>query len=184
MGLRGFFKRVLPRDHEIREHKRLQILGKILHDPNIFHITRRSSAGGFAIGLFVAFLPIPGHMLIAAILAIYFRVNLPLAVVLVWLTNPLTIAPYLFLAYKTGAFLLNIPPEHVNFQLSLAWAGKTLHRIWQPLLLGCLIYSTVTSIIGYVSVRWIWRLATIRKWEERKRAKLYKMNSTPDNGSG
>lgn len=172
MGLKNFFKRVLPRDHEIRDHKHLQILGKILHDPNIFHITRRSSAGGVAIGLFVAFLPLPGHMLVAAILAIYFRVNLPLAVVLVWLTNPLTIAPYLFLAYKTGTFLLHIPAEHVNFELSFSWAGQTLQRIWQPLLLGCLTYSTLTAVLGYVAVRWIWRLATIRKWEERKRSKV------------
>jgi len=172
MVLRKFFKRVLPRDHEIREHKHLQVLGNILHDPNIFHITRRSTAIGVAIGLFVAFLPIPGHMLVAAILAIYFRGNLPLAVVLVWLTNPLTIAPYLFLAYKTGAFILHIPTERVTFELSITWASQTLHRIWQPLLLGCLLYSTCTSILGYISVRWIWRFATIRKWEERKRSKV------------
>ena len=177
MALRNFFKRVLPRDHEIREHKQLRFLGKILHDPNIFHITRRSAAGGAAIGLFVAFLPIPGHMLVAAILSIIFRVNLPLAVVLVWVTNPLTFAPYLFLAYKTGAHILNVPTEPVNFQLSLTWASNTLHRIWEPLLIGCLCYSTGSSILGYVSVKWVWRIATIRKWEERKRAKLKSQES-------
>lgn len=174
MALRSFFKRVLPKDHEIREHKQLRFLGKILHDPNIFHITRRSLAGGAAIGLFVGCLPIPGHMVVASVFSILFRVNLPLAVLLVWVTNPLTFAPYLFLAYKTGAHILNVPTEPVNFQLSLSWASKTLHRIWEPLLVGCLCYSTGSSILGYFSVRLAWRIATIRKWKKRKRLQAQK----------
>ena len=172
MGLRGFFKRVLPAHHVIREHKYLRILGTLLHDPNMFHITRRSAAGGMAIGLFIAFMPLPAHMLIAAILAIYLRVNLPLAVVLVWLTNPFTIAPYLYLAYKTGSLILNVPAHPVDIELNFTWAGETLLDIWQPLLLGCLTYSTVTAVLGYGLVRWLWRFATIRKWEERKKLKL------------
>ena len=174
MGLRGFFKRILPAHHVIREHKHLRVLGTLLHDPNLFHITRRSAAGGVAIGLFIAFMPLPAHMLIAAILAIYLRVNLPLAVVLVWLTNPFTLAPYLFLAYKTGALILNIPAEPFNFELTFTWAGEALHEIWQPLLLGCLTYSTATATTGYFLVKWLWRFATVRKWEARKQAKLKK----------
>lgn len=172
MGLRSFFVRVLPGRQEIRENKHLQVLGEILHDPNIFHITRRSAAGGVAVGLFFACLPIPGQMLVAAVFAIYFRVNLPLAVVLVWLTNPVTIPPYLFIAYKTGALVLGEPVINVHFELTVEWAREILLDIWQPLLLGCLIYGISSAVAGYLFLRWLWRFTAIRKWEERRLKKL------------
>jgi len=171
MGLRRFFKRVLPAQHELREHKRLLILGDILHDPNIFHLTRYSAAGGVATGLFVAFMPIPGQMLIAAIIAIYFRVNLPLAVIFVWLSNPITIPPLFFLAYKTGATILNEPARAIAFEFSFEWLGTVGIDIWQALLLGCLTFGTLAAITGYFIIRLLWRMAVIRKWEDRKLSK-------------
>ena len=37
-------------DHKlIREHKHLRIFGSMLHDPNLFHLNRRSVAGAFAV---------------------------------------------------------------------------------------------------------------------------------------
>lgn len=172
MGLRRFFQRVLPSHHEVREHKQLQILGDILHDPNIFHLTKRSAAGGVAWGLFWACVPIPGQMLVSALCAIYFRVNLPLAVVLVWITNPLTIPPYLFLAYKTGTVLLNEPTRLITFEMSISWFAEKLVDIWQPLLLGCMIYGIASSLLGYALIRWLWRFTAIKKWEARKTEKL------------
>ncbi|MBF8270106.1 MAG: ATP-binding protein [Gammaproteobacteria bacterium] len=90
--------------------------------------------------------------------------------ILVWLTNPFTLGPYLFLAYKTGAFILNVPPQPFDFEFTIIWAEETLHEIWQPILLGCLTYSTATAAGGYFLVRWLWRTAAIRKWEARKQA--------------
>jgi len=168
MGLKNFFKRILPEHHVIREHKNLRVLGEILHDPNIFHITKHSAAGGVALGLFWACIPLPGQMLLAAISAIYFKVNLPLAVFLVWITNPVTIAAYIFIAYKTGAWLLNEPARHINFELSMAWVTGELAEVWMPLLLGCLIYALLSAAAGYVLIRGLWRLTAILKWQERK----------------
>ncbi len=174
MGLRSSFKRVLPAHHEIRGHKHLQVLGDILHDPNIFHLTRRSAAGGVATGLFVAFMPIPGQMLIAAIVAIYFRVNLPLAVIFVWVSNPITIPPLFFLAYKTGATILNEPARQIAFEFSFEWLGTVGIDIWQALLLGSLTFGTLAAVTGYIIIRLLWRLAIIRKWEVRKLSKSQK----------
>lgn len=169
MGLRSFFKRVLPAHHVIREHKHLRVLGTLLHDPNLFHVNRHSAAGGVAIGLSIACLPLPGHMLIAAVCAILLRVNLPLAVLLVWLTNPFTLAPYLYLAYKTGALLLDAPAHSFAFEPTMTWVNSALLDIWQPLLLGCLVYGVLAAAAGYLVTRGAWRLAAVSKWNARKK---------------
>lgn len=171
MGLRVFFKRILPEQHTFRDHQQLGFLGQILHDPNIFHLNRHSAAVGVAIGLFLAFMPIPGQVIVAAMLAIYFRVNLPLAVVFVFVTNPVTIPPLFYLAYRTGAFILQKSPIKLEFEFSMHWFGGVIFDIWDAMLLGCFLLACLSSLTGYLVIRLLWRLAVIIKWEERKEKK-------------
>ncbi len=120
----------------MREHPALKPLGKWLQNPEIWHFHRRSAAGAAFIGLFVSFLPIPMHMLIAGAIAIVTRCNLPLAVALVWVNNPLTMGPLYFFAYKLGAWLLNTELTVSEVHINLAWLGERFDEIWRPLLLG------------------------------------------------
>ena len=60
--------------------------------PMVWHLNRRSVAGGVAVGLFVSWVPLPMQMLLAAVLAAVLRVHVPVSVVMVWFTNPLTVA--------------------------------------------------------------------------------------------
>ena len=170
--MRSFLKRYMPERQKVQEHKILRYFGSLLHDPNIWHLTRRSSAGGVATGLFCSFIPLPVHMIVASALSILFRVNLPLAVLFTWVTNPLTIAPIFIFAYELGTKILNRPPRHINFDLSFHWLAQKLIIIWEPLLLGCFILATLSALTGYLAVRLLWRLSSIRKWEERKNRRL------------
>lgn len=167
--MRSFFKRILPERHTIQGHKQLKFLGSILHDPEIFHLTRHSTAGGMATGLFFAFIPVPGQMVLAGLTAIWLRVNLPLSVILVWITNPVTIPPILYMAYKTGALLLNRPYQQIEFNLTWHWFGETFLEIWPSLVTGCLILASIAAISGYLLTRLVWRLHIIRRWEARKK---------------
>ncbi len=172
MSLRSTLKRYLPERHKIQEHKHLQFFGTLLHDPNLWHLTRHSSAGGVAVGLFCAFIPIPIHMFIAVAVSILFRVNLPLAVIFTWITNPITFGPIFIFAYKTGTVLLNEPVQQVSIELSFQWVSETLIHIWEPLLLGCFILGSVSAIAGYISIRLLWRLLLVRKWGNRRLRRL------------
>ena len=174
MGLRGFFKRLLPEHQEIRQHQHLSLLGGLLHDPNIFHLTRHSAAGGVAIGLFLTFIPVPGQMLIAALLAIYFRANLPLAIVFVWISNPLTIPPLFYLSYKTGALILQEPALELSFEFSIDWFMSIIFEVWNALLLGALTLGSLSALAGYFLIKLLWRMTIIRKWEDRKKNILAK----------
>ena len=164
-----FIKRITPNRELIRNHKHLQIFGSLLHDPNLWHINRRSSAGAFAVGLFMAFVPVPFQMVFAAGGAILFRVNLPLSVALVWLTNPVTMPPVFFFAYLVGTWTLGTPPSTEEFHFSLEWLQHGgLGGVWLPFVTGCLICGVVCSIAGYLTIRGLWRLHAVRQWERRR----------------
>lgn len=173
-------KRITPDREVIRKLRHLQIFGDLLHDPNLWHINRRSSAGAFAVGLFMAFVPIPFQMVLAAGAAILFRVNLPLSVVLVWITNPLTIPPMFFFAYLVGTWVVGVPTSAENFNFSLEWfQSGGLSGIWQPFLLGCLICGLTSSVIGYSTIRGLWRLHAVRQWERRRQQRITRRKITP-----
>lgn len=161
-------KRYLPDHDKIRDHKHLRVLGPLLHDPNLLHLNRRSVSGAFAVGLFMAWLPIPFQMLLSAITAIVVRVNLPISVVLVWITNPITMPPMFYFAYKVGTWILGQPPKDTDFELTMEWITQSIDEIWQPLLLGSLIVGVICSILGFVVIRSLWRLTVIQNWKERK----------------
>ncbi len=163
---RRLIKRYLPDSHEVRSHPWISRFGHRLHDPNLWHLNRRSFSGGVAVGLFCALLPFPGQMLVAAALAIALRVNLPTAVVLVWMTNPLTIPPVFFGAYLFGCLLLGRVPVTQNLS---EWQTilTQLDAVWVPLFVGSLVLGGVLALAGFVGVRLLWRWYVIRKRERR-----------------
>jgi uncharacterized protein (DUF2062 family) len=178
---RKIIKRLFPHHDKIREHKHLQFLGPLLHDPNLLHLNRRSISGAFAVGMFMGWVPVPFQMVLAAIAAIIFRVNLPISVVLVWFTNPVTMPPMFYFAYKLGAWILNEPATHFTFELSFQWLSESLHAIWEPFLLGCFTLSVASSLIGYLAIRALWRVLVIQSWKERKQTRLKRKQRTESN---
>ncbi len=162
-------KRLMPDHHTIRNHPHLtRIFGRLLHDPGLWHLNRRSASGAFAVGLFCAFIPLPAQMIIAAALALLVRVNLPLSVALVWITNPITIPPMFYGTYQVGAWLLDTPEHHFEFQLELEWLLNETGLIWQPLLLGSLLVGTLAAALGYFTIRGLWRLHLLQYIKERR----------------
>ena len=167
----------MPDHHRIRSHKHLQIFGKLLHDGNLWHFNRRSVSGAFAVGLFCTFIPLPLQMVIAAAIAILVRVNLPISVSLVWITNPITIPPIFYASYKVGAFILGHKAITSDYQLTAEWFTEQLHIIWQPFLLGSLICGIISAFIAYASIRLLWRLHIIRHIKERRQRNKSRQDS-------
>jgi uncharacterized protein (DUF2062 family) len=162
------FRRLLPDVHTVRTHKSLRTVAHFLHEPNLWHLNRRSVAGGAAVGLFWAFIPMPFQMLPAAVFSLLFRVNLPIAVAGVWLTNPLTWVPIYYFCYRIGAWTLGTPPRTLPAEVSWEWFMSRLDYFWQPLLLGCVIVGAMSAAAGYFGVRLLWRWHVIRDWEKRR----------------
>lgn len=168
---RRLIKRLMPDQQKIRDHKHLQFLGTLLHDPNILHLNRRSVSSAFSVGLLMAFVPVPFQMVLAAIGAIVARANLPISVALVWITNPFTMPPIFYFAYKVGTWILQTPIREVEFMLSIEWLMRELGEIWQPFLLGCFVCGVTFAVLGNVSIRLLWRLMVSRNWRKRQQAR-------------
>jgi len=161
----------IPDHNVIKHHKNLQFLGDKLHDPNLWHLNRRSVAMAFAVGLFGAWIPTPGQMAIAAVGAFYFRGNLPISIALVWLTNPLTMPPLFYFAYLVGLTVLNLPAA--SFSLDAVLSGEILF----PFLTGCLILGVTCAAVGYFGITYFWHYHVAKKWASRKKSRNNRKNS-------
>ena len=170
-------KSIMPSAARIREIKSLHSLGDWIYEPNLWHLNRYSASMAFFVGLFVAFIPIPGQMPVAAVIAMLVRCNLPLSVCLVWITNPVTMPPLFFMAYRVGALLLDVPASHMEFELSFDWLGSQMADIWQPFLLGSLVCGLFFGCLGYFVISLLWRWRVSVRWNERKRRRAGRQKS-------
>ena len=174
MSPREILKRYLGDPQAMAKKKSHGWLGQRLHDPDLWHLGRRSVAGGVSLGFFLAFIPLPIQMLIAAPLAILFRVNLAVTMASVWITNPITVAPMFVFAFKVGSWILgadNVAAE-ADFEFSVEGLSSVFGEIWQPLLLGCFICGLSTAAVGNVAVRWLWRAHLLYRRRARRKARL------------
>lgn len=162
--LKNYLQRVLPTQQAIRRQRMLRPLRSVLYDSRLWHLNRRNIAGGCAVGLFCALIPLPAQMIIAAVLAMLIRVNVPISIALVWLTNPLTMAPVMYGAYRFGILLLGQEPQDLNIEVSsVDWLLEGVSSGWQPLLLGCFALGAIAAVIGYFGISFIWRRSVLKR---------------------
>lgn len=166
---RKLLKRFIPTSSAIKDIPALHFLGDVLHDPNLFHLNRHSVSVAFLAGIFIAFLPVPGQMPLAAMAALLLRCNLPLAVALVWITNPITTPPIFFACYQLGRWMMQMEPASMAMQFTLDSVAHKFILIWKPLLLGSVTCGVVLGCLGYVLIRLFWRWNVVQNWEKRKR---------------
>lgn len=165
---RKLLKRFLPDPDWIKNHSSMQVFGDWLHNPNLWHLNRQSVATAVFIGLFVAYIPLPGQMVIAALLAIIFHANLPISVILIWITNPITMPPMYYLAFKVGTAVYGSKGGKFHFELSWQWVTSGLAHNWQPFVIGCLLCGVFFGLLGSTLVRIFWRRYVIKRWHERR----------------
>lgn len=165
-------KKLIPDKNEILKNKSLQIFGKFIYNPLLWNFKRHSISKACSIGLFCAWIPIPFQMVLSAAIAIIFKANLPVSIALVWITNPITMPPLFFFAYKIGSWILPSKSQNINIKLSFEFFSNTIHNIWQPFLLGCLICGIVSAMLGNILIKIIWRYSIIKVWNNRKKNKI------------
>ena len=175
--MRRYLRKYLP-DHEtIRNNPWLRPFESSLLHPRLWHLNRHSAAGAVAAGLFCGLIPGPLQMLGAAISAVAFKVNLPLALLVTLYTNPFTIVPLYLLAYEIGRLALGesngflAPPgfDATNF---IAWTEAMqglMLAVAQPLGIGLVLLASGLALTGYFATRAAWRIGLIAAWRRRQK---------------
>ena len=167
--LKRFLRRWLPSAQHLQRDRSLRFFGKLLYNPNLWSLSLTSVATATSVGLFMAFMPIPLQMVAAAGVCIALGCNLPIAVVLCWVSNPFTLPIFLFASYKIGNWVLDWESQPFLFELSLAWIKITLADIWAPLIIGCFILGIASALLGNFLVRLLWRLQMLSVLRRRRR---------------
>lgn len=168
-------QRHLPKASTVMKSSRLKKYSHFYTSRRLGRFDRHSVAAGVAVGLFVNFIPLPVQILWAFMLAVYFRANLPIAVALTWINNPITFIPINYFIYKVGATLLNQPPdafslpafmvERHHFMFFMDECLKWLGAVGKPYVVGIVIVSTSSALIGYCFTHILWRAVILtRRW--------------------
>ncbi len=168
-------KKYLPTSEQIAEIRVLSSLRHLLLEPNLWHMNRYSLSFGFLIGGICCFLPIFFQTVPCVLLCVWIRCNVPLAVLVVWISNPITTGPMMYFAYRVGLWILGTEQEIALLNPSLGWFIDQLSIIWQPLLVGSLACGFAFGMTGFIVIRlyYRWRIARykLRKVNARRRSK-------------
>ena len=160
-------KEILKKYSPKRENVNLGWLNKYLNNPELWKWNKKTIAKAFAIGFFCAFLPMPAHTLLVAILAVLFSANILLSILIVWVNNPITMVPIYYFTYKLGASIMGIEIDP-DFEFSFGYLMDNFGVATIALWIGGIVVSIVSAILGYFSI------ITIYKYKAFKRVKRWK----------
>lgn len=135
---------------------------------DLVHWNEGTVTRGVAIGMFWAFIPMPFQMLPASIFCWLIRGNLPVAVLCVWITNPLTLPPILLLEYRLGDLILTLL---ASAPVADIVAESTTYSVFRGglrrILVGGLLLSCVAMLLSYISVLLAFKLSYINRRQHR-----------------
>ncbi len=161
---RRFFNRISPKYKDIKKAWYLRPFKALILDPSLWATHRKAVVPAVALGIFVAFIPLPIHPLLAAGGAILMRVNLPVALVAVWINNPLTIAPIYYSGYVLGSFLLGLsPPQTTDWQVLI------VEGLW-PMVTGLLFMGSLLAFLAYFGLNAFWRWSIGVRFKQRRKS--------------
>ncbi len=118
-------------------------------------INRKSISRGVFVGLFWGFIPMPMQMLAVLATSPFFKFNVPIAISMVWLSNPLTMPAMYYMEYLTGNLILQ--REGIDsIEMTLEWFSNNIDNIFVPLYVGTAFYSIVVSSLVSLLINRLW----------------------------
>lgn len=187
--LQGWFRRsvfktirFLKHPRKLRERPAMRWFARHFLDKRVWKPTQHTLSGGTAVGVFITLQLLPIQMPAATILSAIFRVNIPIAIALCWLSNPFTIPFIAWLEYAIGKWFLalytTVPatpfPNHLPESMVDAWMVLKEHA--PVMLVGGIILGAIGALISYIATWGIWevtsRMDLARKLREARAAAL------------
>ena len=155
----------LTRREDLARSRWLRPVSQRLLAPELWRMRGETVARGVAVGVFWAFIIPFAQILFATLHCVWWRGNIPVAAAITFVTNPLTVGGWLWLAYQVGSLIVQAPPPLVPAE-DVGLMGW-LHAIGVPALVGMALFAVVGAGLGYVGVKMVWRWKLSRRLRER-----------------
>src|ERR1700685_434514 len=169
--MQRWLKRITPDRHTLEKLWCLRPFKSIVLDRGCWTFHRHSVTRAFALGLFIAFIPptpLPVHLVTCVILGVLFRLNLPVLVATVFVSNPFTWLPQVAGSIWVGAKLLGLDLMPFLHAISHQTFWTDMNVLWPPLLLGALVLGLIAAASGYVLAQGVWRARVIYQLRRRR----------------
>lgn len=119
---------------------------------HLFSFQEQPLARGMAIGMFWMCMPMPFQMVPATLFCTLFSANLPMALLAVWISNPVTYLPIFYVQYEIGAMLFGGGVKDFSFGEFVSHYREAVDvagMIYYTILQGALVTGLVLSVLGY-----------------------------------
>jgi uncharacterized protein (DUF2062 family) len=186
--VRGWFRRsvfktirFLKHPRKLRKSPAMRWFARHFLDKRVWKPTQHTFSGGVAVGMFITVQLLPIQMPAATILSAIFRVNIPIAIALCWLSNPFTLVFIAWLEYVIGkwflAFYTTVPttpfPTHLPDSMVDAWIVLKEHA--PVVLIGGIILGAIVAPISYLTSWGCWAIGS--RIEMAKKLRQIKTNA-------
>jgi len=158
--MQRWLRRITPDRHTLEKLWCLRPFKALVLDRGCWTFNRRSVTRAFALGLFIAFIPptpLPVHLVTCVVLGMLLRLNLPVLIATVFVSNPLTWLPQVAASIWVGAKLMGMDLTPVLHHLKHRNLWTEVSQLWLPLLLGALVLGLTAAGTGYVLAQGAWR---------------------------
>ncbi len=148
--VRRFYRQL--RHPRMRKNRFFANLTHRLTNRRLWKPCRTTVSHGLAIGLFFSMmLPMPFQSFIAAFFAIRSRVNVPFAMLAVWISNPVTNVPLALMQESLGGFMrqsMHVPmPGFLDFSGTFPYTDISCNA--SNFVLGMLSSGVLASMLAY-----------------------------------
>jgi len=176
-----WWRRHAPTRESLEQVSWLRPFAHRVLEPSLWRFTRRSVPRGVALGIVVGiFLMIPGIQVAgAALLALPCRANVPIAMAMTFLSNPVTTPFILYSAIITGNHFVggHVDISTINTMIAESaslseWAQWLASSAAPALVIGLFVISTLVAVVGYLASALLWRSWIAHKWALRARNRV------------
>lgn len=164
-------RKYLPTQGQLNNSRFFRSMGRFTQDRDLWHMNRHSVSEAVFWGAICCFLPMPFQMVPCLVLCILRRCNIPIAIAVVWVSNPITMAPMMYFAYEIGTLITGDVVRLDVIELSWHWLAERLAEVWLPLILGCLLCGFTTGVLGYLTVQWYY-WARLRRLQAKRNQRV------------
>lgn len=166
----------IPTREQISRNRWLAWLGPWLHQPKLWHWSRRGVAMGVAVGVFFGLLIPVAQIPLSVGAAMLLRANVPAAVASTLVSNPLTFAPIYYGAYRLGVWVTGETAPRKGIEVIGTQEIENTLNLWQriaalgkPLVVGLCITAVLMGLLSYGLISLVWRWRTLAKRRSRRR---------------